>query len=50
MYSMIIRGNIDSEDVEISENSHDKFQEKIKKLITSIPIKPASFTIYIYDA
>ena len=39
MYSIIIRGNIDSDDVEISENSNEKFQEKIEKLISSIPIK-----------
>ena len=39
MYSIIIRGNIDSDDVEISENSNEKFQEKIEKLMSSIPIK-----------
>ena len=35
MYSITLRGNIDSDDVEISENSHKEFQEKIEKLISS---------------
>ena len=35
MYSLTIRGDIDSDDVEISENSHEGFQEKIEKLISS---------------
>jgi len=38
MYSIIIRGNIDSDDVEISENSNEKFQEKIEKLMSSLEI------------
>ena len=36
MYSITIRGNIDSDDVEISENSLKGFQEKIEKLISSV--------------
>ena len=36
MYSITIRGNIDSDDVEISENSYEGFQEKIEKLISSV--------------
>ena len=35
MYSIIIRGNIDSEDVEISDNSKEKLQEQIEKIVSS---------------
>ena len=34
MYSIVIRGNIESDDVEIAEDSLEPFQDKIVKLIS----------------